>query len=203
MSTDPQIEFFFDIASPYSYLASTQIDKLEDETGVPVVWKPFLLGGVMKATGNEPPARVQPKAAYMLEDINRWADRYAIPFEMPAQFPLDSLTTQRALVAAREREDGAVSTLAPELFEAYWAEGRHVSDPDVIADVADEAGFDGRELADATGEDAIKAKLQELSDEAVDRGAFGAPTFFVGDEMFWGNDRLDFVRKAAGRNTRS
>jgi 2-hydroxychromene-2-carboxylate isomerase len=199
MANEPEIEFFFDVASPYSYLASTQIDELEAETGVPVRWRPFLLGGVFESVGNSAPARLRPKARYMLEDLNRWADRYDIPFEMPSNFPVNSLSAQRVLVAAGERGQEAVVRLAHRLFEDYWVEGRDVSDTRVVAEAADAVGLDGDEMLDWTERDRIKDKLRSNSDEAVERGAFGAPTFFVGDEMFWGNDRLDFVREAAER----
>lgn len=201
MTDELTIEFFFDVSSPYSYLASTQIDQLEADTGLPVRWRPFLLGGVFKATGNSPPARVPPKASYMLQDLHRWADHYEIPFEMPADFPLNSLTTQRALVATAERDSEAVAPLASRLFRAYWADGRDASDPEVVEQIADDLELPAADIVAAADEDDIKDRLRAITDEAVERGAFGAPTFFVGDEMFWGNDRLQFVREAAERKT--
>lgn len=197
MTDEHEIEFFFDIASPYSYLASTQIDALEEDTGLPVRWRPFLLGGVMKATGNEPPARVDEKARYMLSDLNRWADRYGIPFELPSDFPINSLTTQRALVAVDEMDAGEVPEFADALYRAYWVEDTDLSQGEAVAEVADDVGLPGDEIVSSTQESHIEQRLQENSDEAVDRGAFGAPTFFLDGEMFWGNDRLDFLREAA------
>lgn len=199
MSDEHDIEFFFDIASPYSYLASTQIDALEEDTGLPVQWRPFLLGGVMKATGNAPPAQVPEKAQYMLSDLNRWADRYGIPFEMPSTFPINSLTTQRALVAVDEIDAGDVPDFADALYRAYWVEGADVSKPEAIFEVAEELGLPAEDIISLTDDPDIKQRLQEHSDEAVDRGAFGAPTFFLDGEMFWGNDRLEFVRETADR----
>lgn len=201
MTEVTKIEFFFDIASPYSYLASTQIEDLEADTGLPVEWRPFLLGGVMKATGNSPPAQVQAKASYMLTDLNRWAERYGIPLEMPSTFPINSLTTQRALLALDELDVGSLPEFAGALYRAYWSEDVDVSEPDRIAQVADNHGLPGPQIVGETDKPAIKDRLRANSDEAVEKGAFGAPTFFVGDEMFWGNDRLDFVREAAERAT--
>lgn len=201
MADSVEVEFFFDIASPYSYLASTQIDDLEDETGATVRWRPFLLGGVMKATGNAPPAQVPAKAKYMLADLNRWAARYDIPFEMPGNFPINSISTQRALVAAERLDGASMVPLARALYEGYWAEGRDVSDTSVIEDVAEENGMEAEPIMDRIDDPDVKEQLKAHSDEAVERGAFGAPSIFVEDELFWGNDRLDFVRDEVRRRT--
>lgn len=192
---DLTIEYFFDIGSPYSYLASTQIEQLEEETGVPVEWRPFLLGGVFQATGNAAPARIEEKAQYMLQDLNRWANRYDVDFRMSPHFPINSLLTQRALVAAG-RLDEAVEDLAKELYRRYWVENVDVSEAGAVASAAEEVGLDGEEIVAMTQDQGVKDELRENSDEAVERGAFGAPTFFVEDEMFWGNDRLHFLREA-------
>jgi 2-hydroxychromene-2-carboxylate isomerase len=190
------LEFFFDISSPYSYLAATQIDEMVQRTGADVAWKPFLLGGVFKMTGNEMPAAVRPKASYMLEDLHRWADYYDVPFVMNSHFPVNSLYAQRALLAAQERDPGSLPPLARALFNASWTQNRDVSQTDEIATIAEAAGLDGEAILADIQEDRIKEKLKSLTSEAVDRGAFGAPTFFVGEQMFWGNDRLHFVEEA-------
>lgn len=191
-----EIEFFFDVVSPYSYLASTQIPKLEAETGATVDWRPFFLGGVMKSANNSPPARVPNKAKYMYADLQRWAERYDIDLQYPSDFPVNSLRAQRLiLIAKRLHSDPA--PLARRFFEAYWAEGRDISEPEVLKEAIEKTGFDSEQFFEQIEKDDIKKKLEANSNEAVERGAFGAPTFFVGDEMFWGNDRLDFVREAA------
>mgnify|MGYP006294641303 CR=1 FL=1 len=190
------LEFFFDIGSPYSYLAATQVDDLAERTGVEVSWRPFLLGGVFKLTDNEMPAAVRPKAAYMLQDLRRWAEHYDVPFVMNSAFPVNTLYIQRALLAAREHQPGSLVPFARAAYEAVWADDRDLSDKSVIAAVADDCGLDGEAIVEAAGEEPIKEKLESLTSEAVDRGAFGAPTFFVGDQMFWGNDRLHFVEDA-------
>lgn len=199
MSREIEVEFFFDIASPYSYMAATRIDALEEQTAAEVQWRPFLLGGVLKSTGNSPPAQVPAKAKYMLADLNRWAERYEVPFEMPGNFPLNTISTQRALVAADRQEGAAMVPLAEEVYRAYWAQGRDVSDASVIEEIADDIGMDGGAIVEAIDTPAVKEKLEENSDEAVERGAFGAPSFFIGDELFWGNDRLSFVREEVRR----
>lgn len=188
------IEFFFDVGSPYSYLAATQVDSVGERLGVPVRWRPFLLGGLFKAVGNQPPATLRPKARWMLDDLGRWAARYGVPFSMPSRFPLNTLKPQRALVGAgRLQGEAAVPGLARALFRAYWAEDRDVSDPAVIAEVAQQAGFDGSSVVTAASEQETKDTLRASTEEAAERGAFGAPSFFVGDALFWGNDRLTLL----------
>lgn len=187
------IEFFFDIGSPYSYLAATQVRGLAERTGAALRWRPFLLGGVFKATGNEMPAHVPAKAKYMLDDLERWARRYDEPFRFPSRFPLNTLKTQRALVAAARQEASRLPDFALGLFRAYWAEDRDVSAEDQIHAVAEDCGLDGSAVIAASNTQTVKDELRAVTDEAVERGAFGAPTLFVGDAMYWGNDRLGLL----------
>lgn len=193
--TDPRtIELFFDVGSPYSYLASTQVARIREQTGVPLEMRPFLLGAVMKETGNDTPARVAPKARYMLDDLMRWAARYGVPFRMSSRFPQNTLAAQRALVAAEQLfGPEAMERLAHGLFAAAWVEDRDVSSGDELALCVNEAGLDARALAEAIGSQPVKDALRETTAEAVRRGAFGAPTFFFGDLMVWGNDRIDLL----------
>ena len=188
------IEFFFDIGSPYSYLAATRIPLLEQSCGVPVRWRPFLLGGVFKASGNAMPARVASKAAWMQKDLDRWARHYEVSFKMSTRFPLNTLMTQRSLVAAgRIAGEDRVAPFAMKLFEAYWVEDRNVSDPEEIERIAESAGLDAAALIAATSEQQSKDLLRASTEEAVQRGEFGAPTFFVDHHMFWGNDRIPML----------
>ncbi len=193
-----ELEFFFDVGSPYSYLAATQLDDLRRRTGAAIRWRPFLLGGVFKATGNEMPARVPAKARWMLGDLHRWAAHYGVPFKMSTRFPINSLLPQRVLVAATLADEAAVEPLAMALYSAYWVEDRDVSDPVVIGEVAAGADLDGAALLQAAGAQPTKDALRAATEEAVERGAFGAPTLFVGQEMFWGNDRLHLVEELLG-----
>ena len=193
------IEFFFDIGSPYSYLAATQVEAIGARTGAEIVWRPFLLGGVFKTIGNRPPAALAPKGSWMLDDLARWADHYGVPFAMSSHFPINSLLPMRALTAVSSLEPSRVSALALALFEDYWARDVDVSRPEGVADAAARVGLDAPELLEQSVEQAHKDRLREVTEEAIDRGAFGAPTFFVGDAMFWGNDRLHFVEAEATR----
>jgi 2-hydroxychromene-2-carboxylate isomerase len=186
----PEIEFFFDIGSPYSYLAATQIDGLGERSGARIRWRPFLLGGVFKATKNIAPATVQAKANWMLEDLALWATLYDAPFKFNSKFPLNTITTMRVITGAAETTIPAL-TLA--LFDAMWADDLDVSSPDVIRQVAESIELDGDSLLEAAAAQETKDLLRATTDEAVSRGAFGAPTFFVGERMFWGNDRLPII----------
>jgi len=186
------LEFFYDFVSPYSYLASTRVEAEVAKVGGTVRFRPFLLGGVFNATGNRAPIEVAAKGPYLATDGLRWAKRLGVPFAWPARFPVLTVLPLRAAFAAEKL--GKLLPYTHALYRAYWAEGRDISDAAVVEDVATKAGLAGAALlADAPNfKEALKAQTQE----AVDRGSFGAPTFFVGQEMFIGNDRLDFAIEA-------
>ncbi len=187
------LELFFDVVSPYSYLASTQVAALAARHGISVRWRPFFLGGVMKATGNQPPATLPARAPYLLRDVQRWAAKYGVPLQFPRRFPANTLLAQRMLTALQSDE---VARLAPGFFALYWAEGGDVTDPDTLRGRADALGFDGGALLAAAAGDEVKDRLKATTDEAVRRGAFGAPTFFFDGEMYFGNDRLVLLEDA-------
>ncbi len=186
------LEFFYDFVSPYSYLAATRVEAEVARVGGTVRFRPFLLGGVFNATGNKAPIENSAKAAHLATDLARWARRLGVPFAWPAKFPVLTVLPLRAAFAAEKA--GQLVPFTHAHFRAYWAEGRDVSDPAVVTDAATRAGLDGAALVAAAPQykDALKAQTQE----AVDRGSYGAPTFFVGSEMFIGNDRLDFAIEA-------
>ncbi|MFN9813642.1 MAG: 2-hydroxychromene-2-carboxylate isomerase [Deltaproteobacteria bacterium] len=195
------VELFYDIASSYSYLAATQIDALSARAGAEVRWRPFLLGGVFKATGNEMPARIPNKAQWLIGDTMRWAKKYGVPYAVPSRFPMITISTQRALVATdRLVGQEAQKKLAIALFHAYWAEDRDVSDKAVIAEVAASVGLDASALLAALDAVETKNALRANTDEAVSRGAFGAPAMFYEGELFWGNDRLGLLEDALTNN---
>lgn len=193
-------DFFFDIASGYSYLASSQVQPLAQRSGVRVRWRPFLLGAAFKATGNDTPARIPAKAAWMVRDMALWARQYGMPVVFPSRFPIHSVAPLRLLVAAgRLHGEDAVARLAHPVFEAAWGLDQDVNDPAVLARCAAAAGFDAAALAAEMQSAGTKDALRANTDDAVARGVFGAPAFVVGDELFWGNDRLHFVEQALAR----
>jgi len=196
-SPKPVVEFFFDVTSPYSYLASTQMAGLAERTGATIAWRPFFLGGLFAAVGNEAPALLKPRAAYMGRDLQRWAKRYGAPLRWPSRFPINTVKAQRMLLALREEKgDGACADLAAAFFAAYWAADRDVADLEVLTEVASQAAFDGAALAERTQDPTVKEALKAATTEAEERGAFGAPTFFAGGEMYFGNDRLLLLEDA-------
>lgn len=190
-----EIELFFDVGSSYSYLAATQMAKLGERTGATVRWRPFLLGAVFKATTNEMPARVPAKAKWMLEDMKRWSAHYGVPFRFPSRFPLLTLRTQRALAAVERTTPAAIAPMALALFKAYWAEDQDVTTDPVISAAAQAAGLDAAAVVSAIDAPETKELLRATTDEAVRRGAFGAPSMFVGDALFWGNDRIALLEE--------
>ena len=194
-----EIEFFFDIGSSYSYLAATQMQALEQRSGARVRWRPFLLGGVFKATGNDMPARLPAKAKWMLADMALWAQHYGIPFRMPSRFPLITLRTQRALAAAERSAPAALPAMTLALYRAYWAEDQDVTTDAVIAAASRAAGLDADAIIAAIDAPDTKELLRATTDEAVRRGAFGAPAMFVGDTLFWGNDRIGLLEQFLAR----
>ena len=189
-----QLEFFFDYVSPFSYLANSRLPALVERTGAELVYRPFFLGGVMQATGNQPPATLPARAKYMPADIARWVRRYGVPFRFNSSFPMNTLHAMRGALAAQEQ--GTFAAYHEALFRAAWAEPVNLGDVAVLRDVIAKAGLDAERLIARASADQTKERLKANTAEAVLRGAFGAPTLFVGDEMFFGNDRLDFVEEA-------
>ncbi|WP_207774624.1 2-hydroxychromene-2-carboxylate isomerase [Abyssibacter profundi] len=187
------IEFFWDPVSPYTYLASTQLPSLAREAGVALVYRPFFLGGVMQATGNRPPATVASKGRYMMADLQMWARAYKVPLTPPETFPAKTILALRAGLVTEQQGDG--ERYAQAIMRAYWGQGRDISDPAVVSAVLSELGLDAPAILALTEQDAIKAALKANTEEAVARGAFGAPSLFVGEQLFWGNDRLDLLRR--------
>ena len=190
-----EIELFFDIGSAYSYLAATQLAGVAERTQTPVRWQPFLLGAVFKATGNHTPATIPAKARWMIGDLGRWAAHYGIPMKMPSRFPLNTLRVQRFLVGIERADVSKVATAALSLFTAYWAEDLDPNADGVLSKAAVAAGLDPVVTIAATEVQETKDQLRATTDEAIARGAFGAPSLFVGDVLFWGNDRLPLLEK--------
>jgi 2-hydroxychromene-2-carboxylate isomerase len=190
-----EIELFFDIGSSYSYLAATQMAAVSARTNTPVRWRPFLLGAVFKATGNEMPARVPAKARWMLGDMQAWSAHYGIPFAMPSRFPLVTLRAERFLAAIERVDPAKVAPAALSLFDAYWARDQDPTTDATLAVAARAAGLDPEPAIAAIESQDTKDHLRATTDEAVRRGVFGAPSMFVGDVLFWGNDRLPLLEK--------
>jgi len=190
------VEYFFDVGSPTSYLAWSQLPQIAAEAGATIAWRPMLLGGVFKATGNASPVTVPAKGRWMNEDIARWARRYGVPFAFNPHFPINTLTLMRGAAGLQLRRPADFLRYLDVIERAMWETPKNLGDPAVLAATLAAAGFDADEFIALVSDPEIKAKLVANTEEAVARGVFGAPTFFVGDAMFFGQDRLDFVREA-------
>ncbi len=189
-------EFWFDFGSSASYLAWTQLQKLEADTGAKAVLKPMLLGGVFQSTGNQSPVSVPAKGKYMWEDFQRWAKRYGVPFERNPGFPIMTLPYMRAAIALQTKGDPRFLDYCNLMFNSIWVDSVNMNDPATAAQTLKKGGFDAQALMAMANEQTTKDALKAATQQAVDRGVFGAPTFFVGDQMFWGQDRMEFVREA-------
>lgn len=190
------VEFFFDLGSPASYLAWTQLPALCARHGAALRYRPMLLGGVFQATGNASPVMIPAKGRYMLTDLARFAARYGVPFGLPPGFPINTLALMRGLVGTQLRAPERFDALLAALFNGLWVQRRNLGDVTVLEQVLAEAGFTAAEFQVLTGDEEVKTALKQATEEAVERGVFGAPTCFVDGQMYFGQDRLDFVADA-------
>ncbi|MBI5607778.1 MAG: 2-hydroxychromene-2-carboxylate isomerase [Deltaproteobacteria bacterium] len=191
------IDFYFDFSCPYAYLASTQRRWLARESGSDVHLRPFLLGGVFAAIGQAQnlAATLSPaKARHNRLDVIRWATWFGVPLAPPHHHPMRTVEALRCLLAAPAE---AREALTDACFAAYWVQGRDLSDAKVLTDLLLGAGLDAPAILTAAQSDAIKAELRERTEQALQVGVFGAPAFVVGDQLFWGQDRLPMVVRAA------
>lgn len=193
------IEFFFDISSPWTYLAFHNVQPLASELGAPVRWRPFMVGGVFNTVNpsvyasRETPVPL--KAAYLAKDLQDWARHAGLEIRFPPTvFPVNSVKVMRACLVLEPR--GKLVEFATAAFEAYWRDDRDISQDDVLADLCSMCGVDAVELAAAIGTPEVKTALKANTDELIRRGGFGSPTVFIGDDMYFGNDRLPLVRAA-------
>lgn len=193
-----QVEFLFDVGSPYSYLAYKQLPKIANAKGAEIVWTPVLLGGIFQATGNHSPIEVPAKGRYSLLDLTRWADEYGVEMRMNPNFPINTLTLMRGAVAMQMKGTEEFDRFLRAIFDAMFCKPRNMNLPTEVGAVLQEAGFDPIGFMSLVSDPVVKDRLKSNTEHAVKRGVFGAPTFFVGDQMFWGQDRLQFVEKALG-----
>jgi 2-hydroxychromene-2-carboxylate isomerase len=189
------LEVYWDFSSPFAYLGSTQVEALAKRAGARVEWHPILLGGLFRSIGTpDVPLATFPaaKQRFLLNDLHRWAAFWGVPFRFPSRFPTNSLKALRTYLALPEERRARFRDAT---FRAYWAEDRDISDDAVLAEcVGDEAA--ARDAFARAGSDEVKAALRASTERGAARGVFGVPTFIVGDELFWGQDRLELVEAA-------
>lgn len=188
------LDFYYDFGSPNCYLAHVRLPEILARTGAALSLKIMLLGGVFQATGNQSPVLNKLKAPNVHRDMLRYIGKYRVPFTMNPHFPINTLKMMRGAVVAEE--EGYLERYNAALYPAMWRDALDMGQDEVLVDVLGAAGLDARHILARTGEDAVKARLKAYTEAAVARGVFGAPTFFVNDEMFFGQDRLEFVEDA-------
>ena len=198
MPRRPVLEFWYDFASTYSYLAVMRIEALAEAAGVTLHWRPFLLGPIFQANGwTSSPFNLFPaKGRYMWRDMARECARLDLPLKRPEPFPQHSLMAARVAIAGIDA--GWCPAFTKALFQAQFGEGRTISDPELLTNILSGLGQSaGQILKDATSEP-IKTRLKVMTEEARSRGIFGAPSFLTEDgDLFWGNDRLEQALEAA------
>lgn len=193
------VEFYFDLGSPYSYLAYYRLLQIAEQQEIQIVYKPILLGGVFKATGNRSPIEIPVKGVYSILDMQRWAEYYQIPMQMNPHFPMNTLTLMRILTGVQLLSLEKFEQVLKLLFDAMFGTPQNLNEPTVLAEVLEPSGFSVEDIMSMVQSDVVKQKLITETEQAILRGIFGAPTFFVGDEMYWGQDRLHFVEQALNK----
>jgi 2-hydroxychromene-2-carboxylate isomerase len=189
-------EFWFDLGSPAAYLAWKRLPKFLAQTGAGVAHKPMLLGGVFKATGNASPVTIPAKGKWLFADLERTARKDGVPLGYPPGFPVNTLALMRAAIGLQMRRPERFAPFVDAMYDAIFGAPRDLRDEKVVAEALAAAGFAPAEILALAGDPEVKQALIRNTEEAVARGVFGAPTFFVGNEMFWGQDRMDAVAEA-------
>jgi 2-hydroxychromene-2-carboxylate isomerase len=193
------LEFYFDFGSPTAYLAHKRLQQLREHYGLDIHYLPMLLGGVFKATGNTSPVSVAAKGKYMVsQDLPRFARRYGVPMQFNPHFPINTLNLMRTAIAAQRL--GCFDAYVDAVYNAIWVEAKNMGEPEVVAELLTATGLDKVALLTLSQDPEVKADLISNTDAAVARGAFGAPTMFMDGEMYFGQDRLDFIEEVLREN---
>ena len=194
MSEIKDVKFYFDFGSPASYLAWTQLPKIIERNNASMIMIPMLLGGVFKATGNTPPGAVPQKAKWMSKDLQRYAEKYAVGFKLNDFFPINTLYLMRGALSSKKM--GIFDRYTESIFRGIWIENLNLGDTEILKNYLEKLKINATDIFHLSQTDEIKNELIKNTEDAVKKGVFGAPSIFVEDEMFFGQDRLDFVEKA-------
>jgi len=196
------VDFYFDFSSTNSYFAAFMLPEICARNDARLNWMPTHFAALFRGTGFDVMAMTARKARYLWRDHARYAELTGLPFKRPRRFPIKTAAALRTVVAAgraarsdEESRERAHCAISQAIMRAYWERDEDISDPAMIATIATSAGFDGDALVAAADSASVREEVIAITDRAITRGVFGAPTFFVGDEMFWGKDRLDFVER--------
>jgi len=189
------IDFYFDFASPYGYIASEKIDTIAAKYGRTVAWRAMLLGPAFKMAGTMPVLGMPLKGEYFTIDFERSARYHGVPFKLPSPFPVPAVIAARAFLSVSDRDRDKAKELGHAIYRAYFADGRNIAEESVVLDCAESVGLERSELGKAANDIDIKNRLRALVDAAIARGVFGSPFFFIDGEPFWGSDRLPQIEK--------
>ena len=190
-----QIDFYFDFSSPYGYFSSEKIEAIAERCNCQVMWHPYLMGVVMKITGRKPLVNIPMVNDYSARDLQRNAKFHGIEFHQPSIFPVATVAACRLFYWLNERDKTLAKQYAQRIFRAYFVHNKLISKPDVVSEVAKTIGVNANESASALADQRIKSLLRTATDDAISRKVFGSPFFIVGDEPFWGHDRLDQLER--------
>ena len=194
MSEEKNVYFYFDFGSPASYLAWTQLPRISKENNAKLNMIPILLGGVFKLTGNSPPGSVPAKGKWMNNDLQRYAEMYGVEFVRNDYFPINTLYLMRGALAAIELN--IFKKYVEHIYKGIWTLNLNLGDTEVLKNYLEECKINSDEIINLCQKDEIKQKLIGNTEKAVSKGIFGAPSIFVDNEMYFGQDRLFWVEKA-------
>lgn len=191
------IDYYYSLISPWTYLGGARLEEIAARHGAAIAHKPMKLGEVFPATGGLPlPKRAPARQSYRMMELKRWREYLGMPLNLnPAHFPVPEWPAAGMVIAAKSA-DGDCGALSRALLRAVWSEERDISDRSTLAAIAGECGMDGEALLAAADHGDAAAEYQANTEEAIARGVFGAPTYALGEELFWGQDRLDFLARA-------
>tara|TARA_B100001123_G_scaffold448317_1_gene608774 strand:+ start:2019 stop:2609 length:591 start_codon:yes stop_codon:yes gene_type:complete len=191
-------EFYFDFASPYTFLAHKEIRRIEKENLIEIKYKPVLLGALLKLAGLKPLIDIPIKGKYMIKDCKLWAEKYNIDFKFNNYFPIISLTLMRCVLVAKKK--GFEKKFIDKMFDGIWRENLNLNDNLILEKSLKKINVDPKKLLIEASENSIKEELKIRTNDAYNKGVFGTPTFMVNNKIFWGQDRLEFVLNEANKS---
>jgi 2-hydroxychromene-2-carboxylate isomerase len=184
-------DFYFDFASPYAFLAHKQIRDIENENSIKIKYKPILLGGLLKSAGIKPVADIPIKGKHMIKDCKLWAEKYNINFKFNSYFPIHTLNLMRCVLIAERKN--FLQNFTNKVFDAIWQDGLNLNDNAIFAKLLKNMDVNPEIFLKDSIDEKNKSDLKKRTDDAYNKGIFGAPTFVVNNKIFWGQDRLEFV----------
>lgn len=190
MASTKKIDFWFDFVSPYGYIASTQVEAIAQKHGRTIHWRPFLIGATFKVSGRKPPLQHPLVREYMLNDVARTARMLGVELKMPVKFPVLSVNPSRVFYWLQSRDTEAAKQFAQQVYLAYFVEGKDISKPGVVADIATQFDISAEQAHKLMKSPELKAQFKAVVDEAIAKKIFGAPMLDIEGELFWGVDHL-------------